>query len=485
MQHAAGHVSGEAPSILHVFIGRPDLEHLRAAEAGVGRPQEVVVHPPRLLCAGQLHAHTGQAQLPDVVDRVQYADDAAFAVAFLVRDGSAVVEGVILRHGHDAQRAVTGGDVLRREVVEHRLRKAEIQQLLPDRRRLRLLGCVRGLPVHPIAAAEEIPERAANAQRRREHERDAPIRHAHRLRRDGVARLVERPGEPEQAAQDAHIAHEHGDRHEQTRVVHGGEYAHEHIPCQQRARAAALRRQPRLALHRAQPLPEAQQQRQHQRGAHRCRGAPAGIARQDGRVQDQRREHARRAQHGAHEAAAQPRVFPPQRAKTEQQQYRPDGGQEVVQAPEVQGDHAQRQTEQHALHRPPPRCHVGDDLLRRQLVHALRKQRLKGVVARRFPLVLTHRRHLPTSCAAVFSGGTADPRPRARSCRARRRSVRWTAGSNTSGKTAPGRSDRAVRAHRAARRGARPVSAPPPGMPPATARPPGSVCASPCRAALR
>ena len=91
-----------------------------------------MVHPPRLLRAGQLHAHTGQAQLPDVVDRVQYADDAAFAVAFLVRDGSAVVEGVILRHGHDAHRAVTGGNVLRREVVEHSLRKAEIQQLLPE-----------------------------------------------------------------------------------------------------------------------------------------------------------------------------------------------------------------------------------------------------------------------------------------------------------------------------------------------------------------
>ena len=49
-----------------------------------------------------------------------------------MRDGSAVVEGVILRHGHDAQRAVTGSDVLRREVVEHSLRKAEIQQLLPE-----------------------------------------------------------------------------------------------------------------------------------------------------------------------------------------------------------------------------------------------------------------------------------------------------------------------------------------------------------------
>ena len=132
IQHAAGHVPGEAPSILHVFIGRPDLERLRAAEAGVGRPQEVVEYPPRLLRAGQLHAHTGQAQLPDVVDRVQYADDAALTVAFLVRDGSAVVEGVILRHGHDAQRAVTGGDILRREVVEHSLRKAEIQQLLPE-----------------------------------------------------------------------------------------------------------------------------------------------------------------------------------------------------------------------------------------------------------------------------------------------------------------------------------------------------------------
>ena len=334
IQHAAGHVSGEAPSILHVFIGRPDLEHLRAAEAGVGRPEEVVVHPPRLLRAGQLHAHTGQAQFFDVVDRVQYADDAAFAVAFLVRDGSAVVEGVILRHGHDAQRAVTGGDVLRREVVEHRLRKAEIQQLLPDRRRLCLLGRVRGLPVHPIAAAEEIPQCAADAQHCGEHERDAPVRHPHRPRRDGVSGLVQCAGQPVKAAEDAPVAHEHGDRHDPARVVDGGEDAHERVPHDQRERAAGLRGQARLFLHRQQPSPEAEVQGEEQHCVYdgergRDGGREHGTL-QNRRIQDQRGEKAGRADHSDGKAAAEPAVFPPQRAKAEQQQHRPDGGEDVV-----------------------------------------------------------------------------------------------------------------------------------------------------------
>ena len=91
-----------------------------------------MVRPPRLLRAGQLHAHTGQAQLPDVVDRVLHVIALMFLVVCFPQHVSAVVDGIVFRFDHDAQRAVAGGDVLRREVVEHSLRKAEIQQLLPE-----------------------------------------------------------------------------------------------------------------------------------------------------------------------------------------------------------------------------------------------------------------------------------------------------------------------------------------------------------------
>ena len=138
IQHAPGRVPSSGPSLRDAPAGRADLDRLRAVEAGVGRPEKVVEHHPRLPLAGELHGHAGQAQLLDIKDRVQYADNAALAVAFLVRDGSAVVDGIVFCLGHDAQRAVTGGDVLRREIVEHILREAKAQQLLPDRRRLRL-----------------------------------------------------------------------------------------------------------------------------------------------------------------------------------------------------------------------------------------------------------------------------------------------------------------------------------------------------------
>ena len=138
IQHAPGRVPSSGPSLRDAPAGRADLDRLRAVEAGVGRPEKVVEHHPRLPLAGELHGHAGQAQFPDVIDRVLHVIALVFLVVCFPQHVSAVVDGIVFCLGHDAQRAVTGGDVLRREIVEHILREAEAEQLLPDRFRLRL-----------------------------------------------------------------------------------------------------------------------------------------------------------------------------------------------------------------------------------------------------------------------------------------------------------------------------------------------------------
>ena len=95
-------------------------------------------HHPRLPLAGELHGHAGQAQLLDIKDRVLHVIALVFLVVGFPQHVSAVVDGIVFRFDHDAQRAAAGGDVLRREIVEHILREAEAEQLLPDCFRLRL-----------------------------------------------------------------------------------------------------------------------------------------------------------------------------------------------------------------------------------------------------------------------------------------------------------------------------------------------------------
>ncbi len=95
VQHAAGRVPGGGPSLRDAPVGRADLERLRAAEARIGRPQEVVEHHPRLPLAGQLHGHAGQAQLLDVVDRVLHVIALIFLVVGFPQHVSAVVDRII------------------------------------------------------------------------------------------------------------------------------------------------------------------------------------------------------------------------------------------------------------------------------------------------------------------------------------------------------------------------------------------------------
>lgn len=298
-------------------------------------------------------------------------------------------------------------------------------------------------------------------------------------RRDGVSGLVQRAGQPAKAAEDAPVAHEHGDRHDPARVVDGGEDAHERVPHDQRERAAGLRGQARLFLHRQQPSPEAEVQGEEQHRVHSGeRGRDGGREHgtlQNRCIQDQRRKEVHCADHSDGKAAAEPAVFPPQGAKAQQQQHRPDGGEDVVQAQEVQGDRAQRHAEEDAVHGAPPRRHLGHDLLRRRVGDALGQHGLKVRVRHGLPRAVTHGPHLPTSCAAAFSGDRACPRPPGPSCPARPRSARWTVSNNTFGKTAPGHSAQAVRAHRAARRCARPVKLLPRGRHRAPVCPPGWI----------
>ena len=134
VQHSAGYlVAAGCLNSCCVSIRRPELERFRAVKAGVGFPYKVVENDPLVLLAGHIHA--------DARDRhVQ-----RFAVFRVV--------------GHinkNLLRTIAGGDILRREVVQDILGKTEVDELRLYL--LRLIRCRRflGLPIHIIAAAEDV-----------------------------------------------------------------------------------------------------------------------------------------------------------------------------------------------------------------------------------------------------------------------------------------------------------------------------------------
>lgn len=124
-------------------------------EAGGRCPEEMLnEHPP---LPGQLHAHAGDAQFLYIID------GACGARAGPVGFHSPAVDRVVVHVHHHLDGPVTGGQVLRRQIVEHIVRYAQRQQAgLALLHSAVLPGVHRG-PLHGVAPSQQIA--AGTAQR--------------------------------------------------------------------------------------------------------------------------------------------------------------------------------------------------------------------------------------------------------------------------------------------------------------------------------
>ena len=313
------------------------------------------------------------------------------------------------------------------QVVEHALREALFQQLLPDGH---ALGCVAaGMPVHGIP----LPQECRQQHRRQQHTQAAPqhrgIRKADRGGGDGVAGIGQRTGQSDHAAEQEDVEHQH--RQDQQPALHADERQDRKDSVEHRHGTGGGGRGLFLPsgagdTHHTPPQADIQHLQQGDIDIGRCKPR---LHRQGG--EDDTR--AADGQRGQREdiAPAEGRVFAPQRTEAQHQQQAADGGQDHIQIQEIQGNGDQTQTPEHPGHGHAP----GIDLAgggRRQGGGILTEQIVKAAF-------VSHRVHLPAVGAGFAAGGTAAPPPRAPSGPARRPSGRWTGSSNTSGRTAPAR----------------------------------------------
>lgn len=269
-------------------------------------------HPP---LPGQLHTHAGDAQFLYIIDGV-YVCVPLPPDPVRVGYPSPAVDRVVVHVHHHQDGPVTGGQVLRRQIVEHIVRYAQRQQA-----RLALLhsavlpGVHRG-PLHGVTPSQQIAAGTAQRQYGGEGAGHGPVADPHRRRTDAVARLVQLLGELPQATEGQDIHHNHSHPQEQARIAYHSQYAEDAIPHHQRRSAADMGGQPRLLLYRPESAPEAEALRQQQSqiggGQHDRRRRGVKRPPQDGGVEHQQPVSIGRPHHCDAPAHSKPPVLPPQ-----------------------------------------------------------------------------------------------------------------------------------------------------------------------------
>ena len=317
VEHAAcRHTVVGTPTVV-LIVGGPEADELRAAEFHLLRPAEVVEDAPTLRFAGQPHGDVGEVQLPDIVD----GRDVCRAAEVLAHLAAAVHRLIHLVH-YDERRAAAGEQVVLTEVVQRVLGIAKSEQLCAELGGLGAETVALWLPVHAIAAEEEIAAGDAEGEQRYQRLDQSSVRKAHRRGRERVAALLHLTGETEEAAQNENIAAEHCKAEQQTAVLDIGQREDRRIPDEQRRGGADADLRPRLLPHGAQRAPEAEKEQKLCRdraiGQRRPHGGGVYGVGIDCRVENDAGQEQRRAQHGEQPARAKPAVLPPQWTEAEQ-----------------------------------------------------------------------------------------------------------------------------------------------------------------------
>ena len=204
----------------------------------------MVEDAPALRFAGQPHGDIGEVQLPDIVD----GRDVRRAAELLAHLAAAVHRLIRLVH-YDERRAAAGEQVVLTEVGERGLGIAEGKQLRANFNSLGAETAALRLPVHAVAAEEEIAAGDADGEQRHDDPDQRLVRETHRRGRERVAALLHLTGETEEAAQNENIAAEHCKAEQQTAVLDIGQREDRRIPNEQRGCGGGAPSCPRLFLH--------------------------------------------------------------------------------------------------------------------------------------------------------------------------------------------------------------------------------------------
>ena len=329
--------------------------------------------------AGQPHGDVGEVQLPDIVD----GRDVCRAAEVLAHLAAAVHRLIRLVH-YDERRAAAGEQVVLTEVVQRVLGIAEGKQLRANFNSLSAEAAALWLPVHAVAAEEQIAAGDADGEQRRDGPDQHLVREAHRRGRERVAALLHLTGETEEAAQNENIAAEHRKAEQQAAVLDIGQREDRRIPNEQRRGGGGAPSCPRLFLCCAQCLPEAEEEqhlhREHGIGQRRPHGGGVYGVGIDRRVENDAGQEQRRAQHGEQPAGAKPAVLSPQRTEAEKLQDHADGRQQVVQAEKVERDGAHSAAAENISDRAAPRRDVPCDVVGRKLGRGGLQQSVKFAV---------------------------------------------------------------------------------------------------------
>ena len=379
VEHAARRRTAAGTPAVVLIVGGPETDELRAAEFHLLRPAEVVEDAPALRFAGQPHGDVGEVQLPDIVD----GRDVRRAADLLTHLAAAVHRLIRLVH-YDERRAAAGKQIVLAEVVQRVLGIAKGKQLRANFNSLGAEAVALWLPVHAIAAEEEIAAGDADGEQRRDGPDQHLVRETHRRGRERVAALLHLTGETEEAAQNENIAAEHCKAEQQTAVLDIGQREDRRIPDEQRGCGGGAPSCPRLFLHCAQCLPEAEEEqhlhREHGIGQRRPHGGGVYGVGIDRRVENDAGQEQRRAQHGEQPAGAKPTVLPPQRTEAKQLQDHADGRQQIVQAEKVERDGAHGAAAENISDRAAPRRDVPCDVVGRKLGRGGLQQSVKFAV---------------------------------------------------------------------------------------------------------
>ena len=217
----------------------------------------MVENSPALPLPLDLHGHVGDLQLLRVIDPVVVNH----AVS-LLGHRPAVVHGVEAGRLLHPDGVFTEQHIGVAEIGQHVLGKAQVRQPVPHRLHGGAAGLLPGRPVHGIPGTEQIAAGNGGGQKAQKHQGKGPVRQPDLTGRDGIARLVQGPGELAKAEQNFDIDSQQNQRKEPAAVARQGQQADKGIEHHQPQGAARPDLHPGPALDVPDSAPEGDIQRE-------------------------------------------------------------------------------------------------------------------------------------------------------------------------------------------------------------------------------
>ena len=364
------------------------------------RPTEMMDDLPVLTFSAKFYGNSGENQFLDIINClliISRLHKSGNRILNIHHFGMSIIEGMLTDTQSHSCCTFAIENVFVRQVMENVFGEAKTDEVFLDFSHFLILRNLYRLPIHVVCTAEDICKRKSEGKGSHDDTCQYDIRHVNRRSFDHISGFVHLACQLPQTADGEDINENYDRRDDDAAVLDDTEQADDTEPDHESHSTARVFFHSGFTLYGFDALPQADKlnelENQIADGQPPC---PAGFVKRlliNGCIQNQHREIVHASNERDRVTALERCVFLVHRAESEQHQNESDGGEYVVQTPEIQRQRRHRKPDENTVHGFFPRRDFRDNILGRQVGNGLLQHGIE------ISFVKFHPRHLPSSYA--------------------------------------------------------------------------------------